>query len=69
MEFTFEDSVWVSESDLEEMIRLHRQHNMALEDAFAEVSDYWDDCYFYIRDNIEKDVVAELERRIKESEK
>lgn len=68
MEFAFEDYIWVNECDLEEMIERHLQHNVTLEDAFIEVSKGWDDCDYYNSDKIKEDVIAELERRIKESE-
>ena len=68
MDFAFKDYIWVNECDLEEMIKIHLQHNVTLEDAFKEVSDGWDDWDYYKRDDIKKDVIAELERRIKERE-
>lgn len=64
MEFEYTDSFYVSESDLNEMVRLCKKKHMSPQDALNHVSERWDDVDFYCVGAVEDQIVAEINKRL-----
>lgn len=77
MEFEFMNSIYVGDSDLDEMVELAKRYyaeydhtlKECVEMACAEVSTSWDDVDYYNYSYIAERLVAEILRRITEGEK
>lgn len=68
MEFEFTDIFYVDETYLEEMYSLCKEKNYTPQKALNEVSSGWDDFDFYAVGFVEEQIIAEINRRLKQSE-
>ena len=59
MYFEFTERLYVSTSDLEEMVRLVKE-GCSPEDAFDNVATCWNDCKYYCADFVKDDVIKEI---------
>lgn len=66
MEFEYTTSLFVSESDLDEMCSLCRNTGLDVNTAIYSVSAGWDDCDYYAVGNVIDKIAEEIERRLKE---
>lgn len=64
MEFEYTSSFYVSESDLNEMVRLCKEKHMSPQDALIDVSAGWDDVDFYCVGAVEDQIIAEINKRL-----
>lgn len=65
MDFEYTTSLFVPESDLNEMYSLCRDAGLDIKTAIYSVSAGWDDCDYYVVDNVIDQIVEEIERRLK----
>lgn len=64
MEFEYTNSFYVSENDLNEMVRLCKEEHMSPQDALNYVSEGWDDVDFYGVGAVENQIIAEINKRL-----
>lgn len=64
MDFDFTDSLYVTPSDLDKMVRLCREKGCTPQDALDDVSCGWDDYDYYRVGLVEDQICAEIERRL-----
>lgn len=68
MEFEFTDTFYVNETDLEEMCSLCKEKNCTPQEALDAISCGWEDFEFYTVCFVEEQIIAEINRRLKQSE-
>ena len=69
MEFEYSDTFWVEPHDLREMYLLCKNKGYTPQEALNDVAAGWDDCDFYCVGKVEEQIIAEIERRLKQSGK
>lgn len=64
MDFEFTDSLWIAESDLDEMCRLCREEDYSAEDALYVVAVNWSSRNYYKVRMVEDKIVTEINRKL-----